>query len=69
MNFNKIVLDKIDSVILVSKEFDLNYKNVITIEDNQIKNKDIKYIYMITKHYIELRTLHGELLLLIVKCQ
>lgn len=65
MNFNKIVLDKIDKFISLSKEFDLNYKNVITLQDNEIKNENIKYIYMITKYYIEIRTLHGELLLLV----
>lgn len=65
MNFNKIVLDKIDNFISLSRNFDLNYKNVISIQDNEIKNEDIKYIYMITKYYIEIRTLHGELLLLI----
>ena len=65
MNFNKIVLDKIDKFISLSKEFDLNYNNVITLQDNEIKNENIKYIYMITKYYIEIRALHGELLLLV----
>jgi hypothetical protein len=65
MNFNKTVLDKIDNFISLTRNFDLNYKNVIAIQDNEIKNEDIKYIYMITKYYIEIRTLHGELLLLI----
>lgn len=65
MNFNKIVLDSINNLISLSREFDFNYKNVIGMQDNEIKNEDIKYIYMITKYYIEIRTLHGELLLMV----
>jgi hypothetical protein len=65
MNFNRVVLNKIENFIALSREFDLNYKHVMSMQNNNIKNEDIKYIYMITKYFIELRTVHGELLLLV----
>lgn len=65
MNFNKLVLDKIDNFVKMSKEFDNNYTIVIKKQNDKLGNDDIKCIYMITKYYIEIRTLHGELLLLI----
>ena len=65
MNFNKIVLDKINNFVLLSKEFDNNYKIVITIQNDKIDDIGRKSIYMITKYYIELRTVHGELILLV----
>lgn len=65
MNFNKLVLDKINNFVLLSKEFDSNYINIIQKQNDKLENNDIKCIYMITKYYIEIRTTHGELLLLI----
>ena len=34
MNFNKIVLDKINNFVLLSKEFDNNYQNFIPASYN-----------------------------------
>jgi hypothetical protein len=65
MNFNKIVLDKIDNFVLLSKEFDNNYQNVIRIQNDKINEESRKSIFMITKYYIELRSTHGELILLV----
>jgi hypothetical protein len=65
MNFNKIVLDKIDSFVLVSKEFDNNYQKVLTVQNDKINDENRKSIFMVTKYYIELRTIHGELILLV----
>ena len=65
MNFNKIVLDKIDSFVLLSKEFDNNYQNVLTVQNDKINDENRKSIFMVTKYYIELRTIHGELILLV----
>lgn len=64
MNFNKVVLNKIDNFVFLSKEFDNNYKNVIGLQSEKIDDTSKKNIYMITKYYIELRTVHGELLLM-----
>ena len=65
MNFNKTVLDKIDNFVLQSKEFDNNYQNVLTIQNDKINDENRKSIFMVTKYYIELRTIHGELILLV----
>lgn len=65
MNFNKIVLDKINNFVLLSKEFDNNYQNVIRMRGDKINDENKKSIFMITKYYIELRSTHGELILLV----
>jgi hypothetical protein len=67
MNFNKIVLDKINNFVLLSKKFDNNYQNAIMIQDEKIDDESRQSIFMITKYYIELRSTHGELILLIDK--
>lgn len=67
MNFNKIVLDKINNFVLMSKEFDNNYQNAIRIQNDKIDDESRKSIFMITKYYIELRSTHGELILLVDK--
>jgi hypothetical protein len=41
MNFNKIVLDKIDNFVLLSKEFDNNYQNDYNLIDNLTKLKEV----------------------------
>ena len=65
MNLNKIVLDNINLFVCTSREFDNYYKNVIVMKNNKIDDLSKKHIYMITKYYIELRTIHGKLILLI----
>lgn len=65
MNLNKIILDKINKFILVSKEFDNHYKNIINDDFLKIDENITKSIYTITKNYIELRSIHGKLLLLL----
>jgi hypothetical protein len=65
MNLNKIILDKISNFTLLSREFDNNYLNIIKIIDTQINDESKKNIFMVTKNYIELRSIHGELIMLI----
>lgn len=65
MNLNKIILDKINKFVIVSKEFDTNYKNIINNDSMIIDENIIKIIYTLTTNYIELRKIHGNLLLLL----
>jgi len=67
MNFNKLLLDKIDNLVILSKEFDENYKKIIETIDNNLDEKIINCIYTLTKNYISLRTIHGEIILLMNK--
>ena len=64
MNFNKLLLDKIDNFVKLSKEFDEDYKQVIWISDNKLLDIHIKCIYTLTKNYILLRTAHGKFILM-----
>lgn len=65
MNFDKIILDKINNFVLLSKEFDNNYQQIVKVKNDKIDETNKKNIYLTTKYYIELREVHGELILLI----
>lgn len=65
MNLNKIILDKISNFTIVSREFDNNYLNIIKMIDTKINDECKKNIFTVTKNYIELRSIHGEIILLI----
>jgi len=67
MNFNKLLLDRIDNFVILSKEFDENYKQVIGISGNKFDDTVINCLYSLTKNYILLRSEHGNLLLMMDK--
>jgi len=65
MNLNKIILDVIMKFVSLSKNFDNCYQFVINT--NEIDETNIKNIYNVTKYYIDLRSTHGKLILLVDK--
>lgn len=64
MNFNKLVLDKIDNLVNLTKKFDMGFKIIINLPNENIDEKNINEIYTLTKHYIEIRSEHGYLLIM-----
>ena len=64
MNFNKILLNKIEKLVSLSKIFDNIFKTVIELPDNIINEQNIDNVYSITTNYISTRQIHGELILL-----
>ena len=65
MNFNKILITKIDEIVKISKNFDINFNNLINLQDNNINEENIDNLYSLTKNFLSIRTRHGSLLLLI----
>lgn len=67
MNFNKILITKIDTITNLSKEFDDNFKKTINLQNNDITEDNVNQIYTVTKNYLLIRSNHGMLLLLMDK--
>jgi len=64
MNFNNLLIKKIDRIRELTKEFDDIFKKVITLPNDQISEENINNIYMLTKNYIFIRSEHGSVLLM-----
>lgn len=64
MNFNNLLIKKIDRIIVLTKEFDDIFKEVINLPDEQISETNINNIFTLTKNYIFIRSEHGSILLM-----
>ncbi len=64
MNFNKKLLDKIDNLVKLSKEFDDGFRIIFDLETTQINEQNVEILYSMTTNYISMRKEHGELLLM-----
>ena len=60
-----IFITKIDDIVKLSKNFDLNFKNIINLQNNDINEETVNNLYSLTKNYLLIRTNHGSLLLLV----
>lgn len=67
MNINKILIDKIENLVKLSSDFDSGFKIIYDIPSNKIDNVNSEILYSLTKNYIEMRKIHGELLLIMNK--
>lgn len=66
-NFNNDLIKKINNLVLLSKDFDENFKIIISLQDDSISEENITIIYQLTKNYILMRSEHGYLILLMDK--
>ena len=67
MDIDKKLIDKIENIVKLSDEFDFGFKIIIDLPNDKIDEKNIENIYLLTKKYIIIRKLHGELLLFLNK--
>jgi len=67
MDFNKKILDKIDTLVKLSDEFDSGFKIVFNSELEKINEKNAEILFSMTKNYILIRKEHGEILIMLNK--
>jgi hypothetical protein len=67
MDFNKKILDKIDSLIKLSNDFDSGFKIIFNLDSDTLDEKNTDILYSMTKNYILLRKEHGEIILMFDK--
>jgi hypothetical protein len=67
MDFNKQILDKIDSLINLSSIFDTGFKTVFNLETEVLNEENTDILYSMTKNYISIRKEHGEVILMFNK--
>lgn len=67
MDFNKSILDKINNIVKLTKEFDQDFKIIINLQTNNLNQKNIENVLMLTKNYLSIRENHGHLIIMMNK--
>ncbi len=67
MNFNKSILDKINNLVKLTKEFDQDFKIMIELTDNVLDEKNIEHVIALTKNFLLIRNIHGQLIIIMNK--
>lgn len=68
MELNLKLLDKIDNLVKLTDNFDSGFKIIFELNTNdKLDEKNIKILYSMTKNFILIRKIHGELIFMVNK--
>ena len=65
MNLNKSLIKKIENIIQLSKDFDIIFKYLLSIDNRDTDCDKIKKVYELTSKYIFIRSEHGSLIIIL----
>jgi hypothetical protein len=67
MDFNKSVLEKINNLVKLTKQFDHDFKIIIDLPNNVLDEKNIEHVLTLTNNYLLIRNIHGQLIVMMNK--
>ena len=65
MNLNKSLIKKIENIIQLSKEFDIIFQYLLSIENKDTDCDKVNKVYDLTSKYIFIRSEHGSLIIIL----
>lgn len=68
MELNLKLLDKIDNLVKLTDNYDSGFKKIFELNTNdKLDEKNIEILYSMTKNFILIRKIHGEIILMVNK--